>query len=187
MPLTFLIVYINQGMTLPHGSQGSNTMRDQVPSASLTSPLTRAGMNSIRVCVFHLSSHVASGQVSLPHEALASMFIDCLFWWISLGVIPIWPFTGTPVPNTARWTHRAGCIKASSRTSWMGGSNHRGVCRFASRERSIAAQTVFCSLSSTRMLSAARPTKTARRSMEYFSWSRSYGCHCPGVGPFDDR
>ena len=30
----------------------------------------------------HLSSHVASGQVSLPHEALASMFIDCLFYQV---------------------------------------------------------------------------------------------------------
>ncbi|OLP82970.1 hypothetical protein AK812_SmicGene36333 [Symbiodinium microadriaticum] len=39
-------------------------------------------MNSMRVCVFHLSSHVASGQVSLPHEALASMFIDCLFYQV---------------------------------------------------------------------------------------------------------
>ena len=36
----------------------------------------------MRVCVFHLSSHVASGQVSLPHEALASMFIDCLFYQV---------------------------------------------------------------------------------------------------------
>ena len=82
LPLTYMIVDINQGKTLPHGSQGSSTMRDQIPKESLTAPLKRAGMNSIRVCVFHLSSHVASGQVSLPHEALASMFIDCLFYQV---------------------------------------------------------------------------------------------------------
>ena len=82
LPLTYMIVDINQGKTLPHGSQGSGTMRDQIPKASMTAPLTRAGMTSIRVCVFHLSSHVASGQVSLPHEALASMFIDCLFYQV---------------------------------------------------------------------------------------------------------
>ena len=82
LPLTYMIVDINQGKTLPHGSQGSGTMRDQIPKASLTAPLTRAGMNSIRVCVFHLSSHVASGQVSLPHEALATMFIDCLYYQV---------------------------------------------------------------------------------------------------------
>ena len=82
LPLTYMIVDINQGKTLPHGSQGSGTMRDQIPKTSLTAPLTRAGMNSIRVCVFHLSSQVASGQVSLPHEALASMFIDCLFYQV---------------------------------------------------------------------------------------------------------
>ena len=86
LPLTYMIVDINQGKTLPQGSQGSGTMRDQVPKASLTAPLTRAGMNSMRVCVFHLSSHVASGQVSLPHEALASMFIDCLFYQLSGGL-----------------------------------------------------------------------------------------------------
>ena len=82
LPLTYMIVDINQGKTLPHGSQGFSTMRDQIPKESLTAPLKRAGMNSIRVCVFHLSSHVASGQVSLPHEALASMFIDCLFYQV---------------------------------------------------------------------------------------------------------
>ena len=84
LPLTYMIVDINQGKTLPFGSQGTDMKRDQVPSASLTEPLTRAGMNSIRVCVFHLSSHVASGQVSLPHEALASMFIDCLYYQVDL-------------------------------------------------------------------------------------------------------
>ena len=82
LPLTYMIVDINQWRTLPHGSQGSGTMRDQIPKESLTAPLTRAGMNSIRVCVFHLSSHVASGQVSLPHEALATMFIDCLYYQV---------------------------------------------------------------------------------------------------------
>ena len=84
LPLTYMIVDVKLGKTLPHGSQGSQTMRDQVPAASLTEPVTRAGMNSIRVCVFHLSSSVASGQVSLPHEALASMFIDCLFYQVDL-------------------------------------------------------------------------------------------------------
>ena len=164
LPLTYMIVDIKLGKTLPHGSPGSQTMRDQVPAASLTEPLTRAGMNSIRVCVFHLSSSVASGQVSLPHEALASMFIDCLFIrWISLGATPTWPSTGTPVPDRVRWTYRAGCIKASLRTFWTHGHNHRGVCRFACRERSIAAQTAFCSLNSTRTRWAS-PTETVRRS-----------------------
>ena len=161
LPLTYMIVDIKQGKTLPHGSQGSETMRDQVAAASLTAPLTRAGMNSMRVCVFHLSSSVASGQVSLPHEALASMFIDCLVGLI--GATPTWPSTGTPVPDRVRWTYRAGCIKASLRTFWTHGHNHRAVCRFAYRERSIAAQTAFCSLYSTRTRSAS-PTETVHRS-----------------------
>ena len=84
LPLTYMIVDIQFGKTLPYGSQGSQPMRDQVPAASLTARLTRAGMNSTRVCVFHLSSSVASGQLSLPHEALASMFIDCLFYQVDL-------------------------------------------------------------------------------------------------------
>ena len=84
LPLTYMIVDINQGKTLPVGSQGSGTMRDDVPGDSMTESLSRAGMNSMRVCVFHLSSQVASGQVSLPHEALASMFIDCLYYQVDL-------------------------------------------------------------------------------------------------------
>ena len=84
LPLTYMIVEIKYGKTLPHGSLGSQPSRDQVPKASLTAPLTRAGMDTIRVCVFHLSSSIASGQVSLPREALASMFIDCLFYQVDL-------------------------------------------------------------------------------------------------------
>ena len=84
LPLTYMIVDIEHGKTLPHGSQGSQPSRNQVPGASLTAPFARAGMNSIRVCVFHLSSSIASGQVSLPHECLASMFIDCLHYQVDL-------------------------------------------------------------------------------------------------------
>ena len=79
-----MIVDIKLGNTLPHGSQGMQPTRDQVPRASLTEPLKRAGMNTIRVCVFHLSAQVASSQVSLTHEALVSMFIDCLFYQVDL-------------------------------------------------------------------------------------------------------
>ena len=82
LPLTYMIVDIDYGKTLPHGSQGSQTSRDQVPTSALTAPLTRAGMDSIGVCVFHLNSKIASGQVSLPHECLASMFIDCLHYQV---------------------------------------------------------------------------------------------------------
>ena len=73
LPLTYVIVDIVFGKTLPQGSQG---YRQQVPPSSLTAPLTRAGMNSMRVCAFHLNLKVASGQVSVPHERLASMFLD---------------------------------------------------------------------------------------------------------------
>ena len=51
LPLTYMIVDIQFGKTLPHGSQGSQPSRDQVPRASLTAPRTRAGMDSIRVCI----------------------------------------------------------------------------------------------------------------------------------------
>ena len=47
LPLTYMIVEIKYGMTLPHGSLGSQPSRDQVPKASLTEPLTRAGMDTI--------------------------------------------------------------------------------------------------------------------------------------------
>ena len=89
----------------------------------------------------------------------------CSIRWTSLGATPTWPFTGTVAPNRARWTSRVGCIKASSRISSRGGSNHRGLCRFAFRERNIAAQTVFCSLDNTRIPLAAVPTRTVQRSI----------------------
>ena len=167
LPLTYMIVDINQGKTLPHGSQGSGTMRDQIPKTSLTAPLTRAGMNSIRVCVFHLSSQVASGQVQpstrKPWRACSST--ACFIKWISLGATPIWPFTGTVAPNRARWTYRVVCIRASYRISSRGGSNHRELCRFAFLVRSIAAQTVFYFLNNMKMLLAAVPTRIVLRSI----------------------
>ena len=45
LPLTYMEVDIQFGKTLPHGSQGSQPSRHQVPRASLTAPLTRAGMD----------------------------------------------------------------------------------------------------------------------------------------------
>ena len=81
LPLTYMIVGIAFGKTLPQGSQG---FRNQIPSSTLTAPLTRAGMDSTRVCVFQLNSKIASGQVSLPHECLASMFVDCLHYQVDL-------------------------------------------------------------------------------------------------------
>ena len=81
LPLTYMIVDIAFGKTILQGSRG---FRDQIPSSTLTAPLTRAGMDFMRVCVFHLNSKVASGQVSLPHECLASMFIDCLHYQVDL-------------------------------------------------------------------------------------------------------
>ena len=183
LPLTYMIVDINQGKTLPYGSQGTDVKRDQVPSASLTEPLTRAGMNSIRVCVFHLSSQVASGQVSLPHEALASMFIDCLFYQVDLiGGDPnmaLYRYAGTKQGSMD--------IQGGMYQSILG-SNHRGVCRFASRERSIAARKQPSAPQAVRRCSR-RPglQRLSKARLEYFSWSGSYGCYCSGVGPFDDR
>ena len=81
LPLAYMIVDITFGKTLPQGSQG---FRDQLPSSSLTASLTRVGMDSMRVCVFQLNSKIASGQVSLPHECLASMFADCLHCQVDL-------------------------------------------------------------------------------------------------------
>ena len=167
LPLTYMIVDINQGKTLPQGSQGSGTMRDQVPKASLTAPLTRAGMNSMRVCVLHLSSHVASGQVSLPHEALATMFIDCLFYQVDfIGGDPnmaLYRYSGTKQGSMDIQGGMYQSIITYFLEGWKQSPRIMPFCTF--RERSIAAQTVFCSLNNTRMLLAAVPTRTVQRSI----------------------
>ena len=110
LPLTYMIVDIDYGKTLPFGSQGSQPSGNQVPISSLTAPLTRAGMDSIRVCVFHLNSKVASGQVSLPHECLAAIFIDCLHYQVDfIGGDRNMGLTGTQVPGRHRWTLKEEC------------------------------------------------------------------------------
>ena len=49
LPLTYVIVEIVYGKTLPIGQQGN---RDDFPKSALTNCLTRAGSDRIRVCMF---------------------------------------------------------------------------------------------------------------------------------------
>ena len=44
---------------------------------TMSEDLTRAGMNVVRVCVFHMKSHVASRQPGLCHEAYGIMVAEC--------------------------------------------------------------------------------------------------------------
>ena len=81
LPLTYMIVEIVYGKTFPIGQQGN---RDDFPMASLTNTLTRAGSDRIRVCVFHLNNVCAAGKVALAHEALGTMFADCLHYQVDL-------------------------------------------------------------------------------------------------------
>ena len=70
-----------------------STMRDQVAAASLTAPLTRAGMNSMRVCVFHLSSQRGewAGQPSSRSPGKHVHRLPGSIRWTSLGATPTWP------------------------------------------------------------------------------------------------
>ena len=81
LPLTYMNVEITYGKTLPIGRQGN---RDDFPMASLTNTLTRAGSDRIRVCMFHLNNVCAAGKVALAHEALGTMFADCLHYQVDL-------------------------------------------------------------------------------------------------------
>ena len=56
--------------------QGSRDRRDY-DHTNMSEDLARAGMNVIRVCVFHMKSHVASRQPGLCHEAYDIMLADC--------------------------------------------------------------------------------------------------------------
>ena len=81
LPLTYMIVVIVYGKTLPIGQQGN---REDFPTVSLATSLTRAGSDRIRVCMFHLNNVIAAGRVALAHEALGTMFADCLHYQVDL-------------------------------------------------------------------------------------------------------
>eukprot|EP00439_Symbiodinium_sp_Y106_P064851 s2502_g10.t1 len=81
LPLTYMIVEIIYGKTLPIGQQGN---RDDFPKSALTNCLTRAGSDRIRVCMFHLNNVIAATKVALAHEALGTMFADCLHYQVDL-------------------------------------------------------------------------------------------------------
>ena len=80
LPCSYMIVEIIYGKTLKVGLQGN---RDDLPKASLTTTLTRAGSDRIRVCMFHLNSQTAA-EVALAHEALGAMYADCLHYQVDL-------------------------------------------------------------------------------------------------------
>ena len=81
LPLTYMIVEIIYGKTLPIGGQGN---RGQFPDSSYTRVLERAGTDRVRVCAFHLNNVVASKKISIAHECLATMFTDCIHYQVDL-------------------------------------------------------------------------------------------------------
>ena len=56
--------------------KGSRNLRDY-DHTSMSEDLTRAGINVVRVCVFHMKSHIASRQPGFCHEAYGIMLADC--------------------------------------------------------------------------------------------------------------
>ena len=56
--------------------KGSRNLKDY-DHTNMSEDLTRAGMNVMRVCVFHMKSHIASRQPGLCHEAYGIMLADC--------------------------------------------------------------------------------------------------------------
>ena len=55
---------------------GSRNLKDY-DHTNMSEDLTRAGMNVMRVCVFHMKSHIASRQPGFCHEAYGIMLADC--------------------------------------------------------------------------------------------------------------
>ena len=56
--------------------KGSRNLKDY-DHTNMSEDLTRAGMKVIRVCVFHMKSHIASRQPGFCHEAYGIMLADC--------------------------------------------------------------------------------------------------------------
>ena len=55
---------------------GSRNLQDY-DHTNMSQDLTRAGMNVMRVCVFHMKSHIASRQPGFCHEVYGIMLADC--------------------------------------------------------------------------------------------------------------
>ena len=81
LPCSYMIVEIIYGKTPKIGQQGN---RDDFPEATFNTDLTRAGSDRIRVCMFHLNSHIAATKQALAHEALGTMYADCLHYQVDL-------------------------------------------------------------------------------------------------------
>ena len=79
LPMSYMICEICFGKCPNHeeigAKQGSRNLRDY-DHTNMSEDLTRAGMNVIRVCVFHTKSHVASRQPGLCHKAYGIMLAD---------------------------------------------------------------------------------------------------------------
>ena len=81
LPCSYMIVEIIYGKTLKVGLQGN---RDDFCKSMMTTTLTRAGSDTIRACMFHLNSGIAGDKVALAHEALGTVYTDCLHYQIDL-------------------------------------------------------------------------------------------------------
>ena len=84
LPLTYMIVEIIYGKTLPLGGQGN---RGEFPDSSYTRVLERAGTDRARVCAFHLNNIVASKRVSVAHCRLYSLPGRPDRWWRQHGTL----------------------------------------------------------------------------------------------------
>ena len=78
LPMSYMICEVCFGKcpSQEEAKQGSRNLRDY-DHTNMSEDLTRAGMNVIRVCSFHMKSHVASPQPGLCHEAYGIMLADC--------------------------------------------------------------------------------------------------------------
>ena len=94
LPCSYMIVEIIYGKTLKVGLQGN---RDDFPKASLTTDLTRAGSDRIRVCMFHLNNSTTR-----------------LIWW---EATPTWPLIGPQGVSRSRWASGEDFTRASETIS----------------------------------------------------------------------
>ena len=144
----------------------------------------------MRVCVFHLNSKVASGQVSLPHEWLASMFSDFLYYQVDLIVgdpnmaldrysstrqesmdIQGGMYQGLSTPMVGGYLPG---LSSSVLTYFLDAWAQSPRCMpFCMPKPQCCLPTAYCSLSSMRTRLAS-PTETARRStgIHFLVWTR---------------
>ena len=182
LPLTYMIVEIIYGKTLPLGGQGN---RGQYPDSSYTRALERAGTDRMRVCAFHLNNVVASKKISIAHECLATMFADCLHYRVDLiggdANMALYRAMGSKQESMDIRGGMYQSLLDYLLEAYSESPSCPHLC--CPRAQHVSANSLCLLKQYEDQLRGRCYKRLSKTGLEYLPWSGSYDSHCSGVGP----